>query len=105
MSDMLFLPVFFLALPAAKMVGLFLYLFVINIAAFAAFGLDKYRARSAGRRIPEAAFFIMALAGAVPGLWFGLGAFRHKTRKASFRFGLPLIALMQVIIVVWLLRK
>ncbi len=84
---------------------LFIYLLLLNLLGFALFGLDKHRALQKSWRLPELLFFIMAFAGSVPGLWFGMYAFRHKTRRWQFRLGLPLIGLFQIACLVWLYQS
>ena len=40
-----------------------LYLIVVNIAGFAAMGIDKRRAKKRAYRIPEANLFLLAIIG------------------------------------------
>ncbi|WP_246272821.1 DUF1294 domain-containing protein [Oricola thermophila] len=68
----------------------------INLASFAAFGLDKRRARTGGRRIAESTLLLMALAGGTPGAFAGRRAFRHKTRKQPFVARLYAVAALQI---------
>ena len=56
----------------------------INLMTFAAFGLDKWKARKGHRRIPEARLLTMTWATGVIGGWGGMSVFRHKTAKVSF---------------------
>lgn len=63
---------------------------------------DKLAARSARSRTPEAALLLMAA------LFGGLGALlaihlaRHKTRKAAFRWGVPVLLVAQLaLLVTW----
>lgn len=83
----------------------FIWLLLINLGAYALFGFDKQRARTQGRRMAEKTFFLLACLGAVPGLWFGMRAFRHKTKHKRFVFGLPLIALLQVLLIYYLASR
>lgn len=73
----------------------FIYLVVINIAAYAAFGRDKYKARWGGWRIPEKTLLMLALIGGSVGAWIGMKRFRHKIRKARFKVGILVILTMQ----------
>ena len=75
---------------------LWIYLAAINLALFAVMGIDKARARRRKMRVPEAALYMLALAGGSVGGIFGMLAFRHKTRHASFYLGFPLILIAQV---------
>lgn len=69
------------------------YLAALNLAAFAAFGADKRRARRGAWRVPEKTLFLLALLGGSLGAVCGMCAFRHKTRHWRFRYGLPAILL------------
>ena len=73
-----------------------LYLAMMNLAAFAAMGADKRRARRGRWRISEKALFLPALLGGAPGGVLGMRAFRHKTRRWYFRFGFPALLVLQL---------
>lgn len=73
-----------------------IYLVLINLAAFIAFGIDKSRARNHAWRIPEKTLFLLAAVGGSAGAILGMFFFRHKTRHLSFRIGLPVILLVQI---------
>ncbi|MBR2636618.1 MAG: DUF1294 domain-containing protein [Oscillospiraceae bacterium] len=79
-----------------------LYLVLINLAAFLLMGIDKSRARRELWRIPEKVLFGSALLGGSIGAIAGMFFFRHKTRHLSFRLGLPVILLLQIVLYVWL---
>lgn len=83
--------------------AVFVYLVLINIAAYAAFGLDKYKARWGGWRIPEKTLFLFALIGGSIGAWAGMKMFRHKIRKAGFKAGILAILTLQCAGIVFLL--
>ena len=68
---------------------------VINLAAFAAFGIDKARAKRGAWRIQESTLLGLALLGGTPGAYAGRKAFRHKTRKQPFSGMLFAIAVLQ----------
>lgn len=71
------------------------YLAVMNLAAFAAFGWDKSKARWDGWRIPEKTLLGLALIGGSVGAWCGMKVFRHKIRKAKFKVGILMILTVQ----------
>ena len=77
---------------------LLLYLLLINLAAFAVYGIDKRRAIRDRWRVPEQTLFLLAIFGGSIGAWAGMRVFHHKTRHWSFRFGIPAIFLVQVIL-------
>lgn len=70
---------------------------VASVASFAAYGLDKRRAATGGRRVPEQTLHLVDFLGGWPG---GLAArrhFRHKTRKLSFRVAFWLIVSLHLL--------
>lgn len=82
----------------------FLFLAVINLAAFILYGIDKKRARDKRWRISEKSLLLIALLGGAFGANAGMFFFRHKTRHWYFRLGLPLMALLWAGIT-WLVVK
>lgn len=72
------------------------YLIVINIVAFAIYGLDKKRAIHDEWRIPEATLLTLAAVGGSVGSLFGMQTFRHKTRKPKFAYGVPAMLLVHL---------
>lgn len=81
------------------------YLLVINLIAFAAMGIDKWKARHHKWRIPEKTLFLFVLIGGSIGGIAGMQFFRHKTKHKSFVVGFPSIFLIQMISCAWILLK
>lgn len=81
-----------ISLPAV-----FVALIVMNLIAFAAFGLDKAKAQAGSRRISEASLLQLAFMGGTIGAYAGRAAFRHKTRKQPFSSHLHRIAILQTL--------
>ncbi len=73
------------------------YLICVSLVGFALFGADKARARKGRWRIPEKVLFGVAFLGGTPGCLVGMHLFRHKTRRWYFRWGIPLILLIQLL--------
>ena len=82
-----------------------LYLLLVNVAAFLVMGLDKRRAKRDKWRISEKALFLPAVLGGALGGVLGMRTFRHKTRHWYFRFGFPLLLVLQVVLLGWLVWK
>lgn len=82
---------------------MFIYLLIINLMGFAAMGMDKSKARKGAWRIPEATLFLFAFLGGGIGTTLGMNIFRHKTKHWYFKFGMPLIALVEYGVLVYLL--
>jgi uncharacterized membrane protein YsdA (DUF1294 family) len=66
---------------------------------FIAYGLDKRRATTGGRRVPEQTLHLLAFLGGWPGALLGQRQFRHKTKKVSFRIVFWLVVVLHVGIV------
>ena len=75
-----------------------LYLLAVNLAALVVYGSDKRRARRGRRRVPEKTLFALALLGGSIGAIAGMHLFHHKTRHWYFRFGLPMILVVQLVL-------
>lgn len=74
------------------------YILIINIIGFMLMGIDKHRAKRGAWRIPEKTLFGCALLGGSLGTTLGMYAFRHKTKHWYFKYGMPLILILQVIV-------
>ena len=72
-------------------------LIAINVIAFAAFGLDKAKAKRGHYRIAESTLLLFAFLGGTPGAYAGRSLFRHKTRKQPFNSNLFSIAVLQML--------
>ena len=82
-----------------------LYILIINVIAFAAYGIDKQKAVKKEWRISENTLIGLALIGGSVGALLGMKCFHHKTRKKKFSVGIPLILILQIGIVIYFLYK
>lgn len=80
-----------------------LYLPAVNVTAFALMGIDKRRARRGAWRISEKTLFLPVLLGGSLGGTLGMRVFHHKTKHWYFRFGFPLLLILQLAGLFWLL--
>ncbi|MCR5508502.1 MAG: DUF1294 domain-containing protein [Lachnospiraceae bacterium] len=80
-----------------------LYLICVNLLGLVYFFIDKQKAKRQSWRTPEATLFSIAVFGGSIGCLLGMYLFRHKTRKAAFYIGMPLILFLQVLTVLILL--
>ena len=78
------------------------YLLAVNIATFLLYGIDKYKARKGRWRISEATLLMMAVIGGSIGAWSGMRLWHHKTMHKKFKYGIPIIIILQVTIAVYL---
>lgn len=78
------------------------YLLIINIVTFLAYGLDKLKARRKMWRISENTLLGLAVIGGCVGALLGMRLWHHKTLHKKFRYGLPLIFLIQIALFAYL---
>jgi len=68
--------------------------FLINLLSFLIMLLDKVKSNSQGsERISEGMMFFLAAAFGSLGIYLGMFACRHKTKKWYFLIGIPLLML------------
>lgn len=77
----------------------------VNVAAFAAMGIDKAKAKAGAWRVPEATLFLLAVLGGSVGGILGMQLFRHKTRHKTFTVGFPAILVCQLALAAYILLK
>lgn len=77
------------------------YFIVINLITCAVFAWDKRLARRRARRIPEKTLLLYAVIGGAIGGIAGMYVFRHKTLHKKFKWGLPIILLVQTALLVY----
>jgi len=72
---------------------------VVSIITFAAYGIDKHKARCGQRRISECTLHLLELAGGWPGAAAGQIVFRHK--RGKFTYMLVFVGVVAVHVAVW----
>ena len=86
-----------------------IYLLIVNLAGFAAMGIDKNRARrkEGGRTDRLSSFpstlFLLAIIGGSIGSIAGMYTFHHKTLHPQFVWGMPAILILQIAAVLYIL--
>ena len=81
------------------------YLLAVNIATFLLYGIDKYKAKKGKWRISEATLLMMAAIGGSIGAWTGMRLWHHKTMHKKFKYGIPIIIILQVALAFYLLTN
>ena len=71
------------------------YLIITNIVTFLVYGLDKWKAKKSKWRIREG----LAVLGGSIGAWLGMKVWHHKTMHKKFRYGIPAIIIIQLILI------
>ena len=70
---------------------------IINIVTFIIYGIDKYKAKKGKWRIPENSLIGLAIIGGSIGAYIGMRVWHHKTMHLKFKYGIPLIIIIQLI--------
>ena len=78
------------------------YLLAVNITSILLYGIDKYKAKKGRWRISEATLLLIAVIGGSIGAWAGMRLWHHKTKHKKFKYGIPIIIILQVTIAVYL---
>ena len=81
------------------------YLLAVNLVTFLLYGIDKYKAKKGKWRISEATLLTMAAIGGSIGAWAGMRLWHHKTMHKKFKYGIPVIIILQVALAVYLLTN
>ena len=84
--------------------NLLIYLAVVNILTIIVFGVDKMNAKSNRQRVRIVTLLGLAFIGGSVGALIGMYGFHHKTKKAYFTVGVPLILLMQVVVLFYVMN-
>ena len=80
-----------------------LYLLAVNVIAFLAMGIDKWKAKRDAWRIPENTLMTLVLLGGGIGGITGMYVFRHKTKKPRFYIGFPVILITEIVLAIYVL--
>ena len=82
-----------------------IYLAVINVVTFFMYGADKWKAKRSKWRIPEATLLLLAVLGGSIGAWLGMKVWHHKTLHKKFRYGVPIIIIVQLTLIGYFLYE
>lgn len=81
------------------------YLVGINVITFFLYGLDKWKAKTHRQRISEVRLLMLAVVGGSIGAWAGMKVWHHKTLHRKFRYGVPLIMIVQIALLLLILIR
>ena len=81
-----------------------IYLAVINVIALIVTIHDKRAAVRGKWRVSERALLLISALGGAPTMYITMLIIRHKTRKAYFMVGIPLIFMIELAVVLLLLH-
>ena len=75
---------------------LLFYLALSNLLSLSLFGIDKWKAKHTKWRISEKTLLLVAAIGGSIGAWVGMRLWHHKTQHKKFKYGVPLIFIIQL---------
>ena len=79
------------------MKNILIYFLFINIFTFLIMWYDKHEAKIGAWRVSEGFLFMLVFCGGGIGGIAGMYTFRHKTKKWYFKFGFPIITILEII--------
>ena len=74
------------------------YILAINTAAFAMFRSDKKKAEKKKYRTPEKKLLRICILGGAAGGMLGMSAAHHKTNVSKFKYSVPILFIIQLVI-------
>lgn len=77
-----------------------IYLLIVNTITFIIYGIDKLKAKEHWWRISEFTLLLLAIVGGSIGAWLGMKVWHHKTMHKKFKYGVPAIFILQLIVFV-----
>ncbi len=90
-------------MPATPiLLAIAVYLLAMNLIAFLLMASDKKKAKSGAWRVPEKVLFLSAILGGSIGAIVGMQVFRHKTKHWYFKYGMPAILILQIVLAAFL---
>lgn len=75
---------------------------LFSVLALGMFAVDKYRARTGGRRTPESVLHTIELLGGWPGSLLAQRTFRHKNRKIAYQVVFWAIVALHALLLAWI---
>ena len=76
------------------------YIIGVNVLTFLVYGIDKLKAKKGKWRISEATLLMLAIIGGSIGAWLGMKVWHHKTMHKKFKYGIPLILVLQIALLI-----
>ena len=77
---------------------------ILNVITFLVYGIDKWKAKKEKWRIPESTLLLLAVVGGSIGALLGMKVWHHKTMHKKFKYGIPLIIVLQIGVLGYLLK-
>ena len=75
---------------------IYTFIAILNVITFMIYAIDKWKAKKNRWRIPESILLLLAVLGGSIGAWIGMKIWHHKTMHKKFKYGIPLIMILQI---------
>lgn len=82
--------------------GIYTTIIILNAITFGVYGIDKWKAMKNRWRIPESTLLLLAVVGGSIGALLGMKVWHHKTMHKKFKYGIPLILVLQISVLLYL---
>lgn len=79
------------------------YFITVNVLGLVLFGIDKWKAKHDKWRISEATLLSVTVIGGSIGAWVGMKVWHHKTMHKKFKYGIPLVMVLQLALLLFTL--
>lgn len=79
------------------------YFITVNVLSLVLFGIDKWKAKHDKWRISEATLLSVTAIGGSIGAWVGMKVWHHKTMHKKFKYGIPLVMVLQLALLLFTL--
>lgn len=79
------------------------YFITVNVLGLVLFGIDKWKAKHDKWRISEATLLSLTAIGGSIGAWVGMKVWHHKTMHKKFKYGIPLVMVLQFVLLLFTL--
>ena len=81
------------------------YFITVNVLGLVLFGIDKWKAKHDKWRISEATLLSLTVIGGSIGTWVGMKVWHHKTMHKKFKYGIPLVMVLQFVLLLFTLYR
>ena len=81
---------------------IYTFIAILNVITFLIYAIDKWKAKKNRWRIPESILLLLAVLGGSIGALMGMKIWHHKTMHKKFKYGIPLIMILQIGILLYL---
>ena len=83
--------------------GVLGYFITVNVLGLVLVGIDKRKAKHDKWRISEATLLSVTAIGGSIGAWVGMKVWHHKTMHKKFKYGIPLVIVLQFVLLLFTL--